>query len=116
MQLPLLRVSAIFVRSVARRQTLASQRAYSRSAGGGTSTLYASRKTLKVLAGGITFVAASTSLFVYSRLRAKEVSEEQKSAAIRLLECYGLDGAIINRWLTTFQHSVGNSVKLGHIF
>ena len=109
MKSTLLRVSAILVRSVARRETLASQRAFSGSTGGGVSTLYTSHKTL-VLAGGITFVAASTSLFVHSRVSAKEVSEEQKSAARRLLEYCGLDDAMIDRKLSTFRHLVGNSV------
>ena len=109
MQSTLFRVPTIFVRSVARKQTLASQRTYSGSTGGGLWTLHASRVKTLVLAGGITFVAASTSLFVHSRINAKELSEEQIPASRWLLKHYGLEKGVIDRKLSTFQHLVGNS-------
>lgn len=90
MQSRLFRASVVSVRSVARSRTFASHRAYrsTRSTGGFFSAIHASRKALAI-GGGITSVAASTSLFARSSLSTKEhsVTDEQKSnVRLRLLD------------------------------
>ena len=85
MQSMLFRASTVrlLVRSVHKSRTFASHRGYTRSI---FSTLHASRKALAIC-GGVTFVAASASLFKHSSVSAKEHTDEQKSTVGLRLSC-----------------------------